>query len=76
MGKSEKPIDVILALVKTLSKKDLERLKKTIGVKPLSACEERGHSYKHSKSYSPGFFGLGPPVVVMVCSKCGDRKVV
>jgi len=73
MGKREKPIDVILALIPSLTKKELEQLKKKLGVKLLSACEEKGHNLKATKSYRPGFFGMGPPITIMVCTRCGKR---
>lgn len=75
------PIDVVLAIIPTLSAADRAKLVTVLDIKPqpaapsrLTPCQKNGHNFRPIARDAGGFFSR--PKIILGCTRCGRKKVV
>jgi hypothetical protein len=62
------PVEALLSVIPTLTQKEREQLTRTIHNTTPTPCERLGHNFKAAGKVLRWF---SPPVVRMVCTRCG-----
>lgn len=73
--KNRKSIEVILSLVPTLSPKEIDIVRKAVGMQEKTACERLGHNMKPQKKRSVGFFNP-VTIITLCCTRCPHKETI